>query len=62
MYHYTYILYQVKGVYPGMIHTSNEIASWPPAEVGVHNVNSGILHEYGLDDSIQIQRDSVDHG
>ena len=36
MYHTTYILYQVKGVNPGMIHTLNKIKAHPPVEVGVH--------------------------
>ena len=47
-------MYHVKGVHPGMFHKLNEIAARPPAEVGVHNGNKGVLHEYGLDDFIQI--------
>ena len=39
MYQATYILYQVKGVNIGMIHTLNEITALPPEEVGFHNVN-----------------------
>ena len=62
MYQATYILYQFLGVHPGMIHTLNEIAAQPPAEVGVHNRNEVILHKYGLDDFIQIQHDGDDHG
>ena len=49
MYHTTYILYQTKGVHTGMIHILNDIAAHPPAEVGVHNGNEGIMHECGLD-------------
>ena len=45
-----------------MIHTFNEIAALPPAEVGVHNVNELIMHEYSLDDFLQIQHDGNDHG
>ena len=44
MYQATYILYQVKGVHPGVIPTLNEITAHPPEEVGVHNGNEGILH------------------
>ena len=52
MYQATYILYQVKGVPTGMIHTLNEIADHPPAEIGVYNVNEEIMHEYGLENFI----------
>ena len=44
-----------------MIHTLNEIAAHPPAEVGVHNVNEVIMHEYVLDIFIQIQLDGDDY-
>ena len=57
IYQATYILYQVKGEHPGMINKLNEILARPPAEVRVHNVNKGILHEYGLDSFIQIKHD-----
>ena len=62
IYQAIYILYQVKGVHPGTIHILNDITDHPPAEVGVHNGNEGILHEYGLDDFIQILHDGDDHG
>ena len=62
IYQATYILYQVKGEHPGMINKLNEILARPPAEVRVHNVNKGILHEYGLDDFIQIQHEGDYHG
>ena len=42
-------MYQTKGVHTGMIHILNDIAAHPPAEVGVHNGNEGIMHECGLD-------------
>ena len=62
MYQATYIFYQVKGVYPGIIHTFSLIADHPTAEVLVHNGNEAIIHEYGLDYFIQIQHDGDDHG
>ena len=43
------------------IYTLNEIAAHPPAEVGVHNVNEVIMHEYVLDIFIQIQLDGDDY-
>ena len=43
-----------------MMHTLNDIAYHPPAEVGFQNGNEGILHEYGLDGVIQIQHDGDD--
>ena len=45
-YQATYILYQVKGLHPHIIHIFNEITSCPPSGVGAHNVNEVILHEY----------------
>ena len=62
MYQDNWILYQVKGVHPGMIHTLDEVKYSPPVEFGVHNRNEVILHEYGLDDFIQIQNVGDDHG
>ena len=62
MYQATSILYPVKRVHTGMIHTLNEIVVCPPAEVGFHNGNEWILNEYGIDYLIQIQHDSYYHG
>ena len=45
-----------------MIHTLNDISFHLPEKVGVLNGNKGILHEYGLDDFIQILHDGDDHG
>ena len=44
MYQGTYISYQVKGVYIGMIHILNEDVDHPPAEVGVYNRNEVNMH------------------
>ena len=54
IYQATYILYQVKGVHPGVVFTLNEIAVHYPTEVGVYNGNEGSMHEYEFDDFIQI--------
>ena len=45
-----------------MIHTLNEIADTSSIEVGVHNRNEVIMHEYWLDAFIQIQHDVNEHG
>ena len=48
IYQATYILYQVKSVHTGMIYKLIDITAHPPADIGVNNLNEGILHEYGL--------------
>ena len=45
-----------------MIYTMNEIADHTTAKFGVHNINEWNLHEYGLDNFIQIQHDGDYHG
>ena len=62
IYQTTYILYQFRGLNTGMIHTFYDIIAHPPEEVGFHNGNERILHEYRLDYFIQIQHDVDDHG
>ena len=44
-----------------MIDKLNEIADNPPSEFGVHNGNETVLHEYGLDNFIQMQHDGNAH-
>ena len=62
MYQGTYILYQVLSVYTFMIQIMNEITDKPPAEFGVNNGNEIVMHEYGLDDFVQVQHDGDYHG
>ena len=57
----TYILDQVKGLHTGMTFTVNEIAAQPPVEVRFHSENEGIMHEYVLDNFIQIEHYGYDH-
>ena len=45
-----------------MLEKLNEIADNPSAKVGVNNGNETVLHEYGLDDFIQIQHNGNVHG
>ena len=58
----TWNLDQVKKVHDDMMWTLNDIGARPPASVRVHSVNEGSMHEYGLDNFIQIQYDGNDHG
>ena len=60
IYQDTYILYQVKGVHPVIIHTLPETAAHLLSEVEVHNANEGILNEYGPDYFIQVPHDGND--
>ena len=54
--------YQVKSVNPDISHTLHDVTAHPPAEVGVHNGNEGILNEHELEYYIEIQHDGDDHG